>query len=311
MAGIVNLLQLKPNSIVRMNKIVTLLVFLIFGSAQAQQLNCTVTINTDRLPNPNQQVFKTLQTSLSEFVNKTDWTGSVLKQNERINCSMYITLSSGGSNQFTGTIQVQSSRLIFNSTYSSPVLNYNDKDFNFQYTEYEPLLFNPATFESNLVSVVSFYSYVILAMDADTFQMGAGNQYLETAQNIASVAQQGGSKGWSQSDGLQNRYYLINDLASPMYSDLRQTMYAYHTGLDGMSLDLKASKEKIKNAIMLIGKLNSVKPNAFLTRVFFDAKSDEIVSIFSGGPSIPVGDLTDVLNKVSPLNSTKWSQIKF
>ncbi|CAA9195069.1 type IX secretion system protein PorD [Flavobacterium bizetiae] len=294
-----------------MNKIVTLLVFLFFGFTQAQQLNCTVTINTERLPNANQQVFKTLQSSLSEFVNKTDWTGSVLKQNERINCSMYITLSSGGSNQFTGTIQVQSSRLIFNSTYSSPVLNYNDKDFNFQYTEYEPLLFNPSTFESNLVSVVSFYSYIILAMDADTFQMGAGNQYLETAQNIASVAQQGGSKGWSQSDGLQNRYYLINDMASPMYSDLRQVMYAYHTGLDGMSLDLKASKEKIKNAIMIIGKLNSVKPNAFLTRVFFDAKSDEIVSIFSGGPSIPVGDLIDVLNKVSPLNSTKWSQIKF
>ncbi|MCA1917780.1 DUF4835 domain-containing protein [Flavobacterium piscis] len=294
-----------------MNKIVTLFVFLIFGFTQAQQLNCTVTINTERLPNPNQQVFKTLQTSLSEFVNKTDWTGSVLKQNERINCSMYITLSSGGSDQFTGTIQVQSSRLIFNSTYSSPVLNYNDKDFNFRYIEYEPLLFNPATFESNLVSVVSFYSYLILAMDADTFQMGAGNQYLETAQNIASVAQQGGSKGWSQSDGLQNRYYLINDMISPMYSDLRQVMYAYHTGLDGMSLDLKASKEKIKNAVMIMGKLNSVKPNAFLTRVFFDAKSDEIVSIFSGGPNIPVGDLTDVLNKVSPLNSTKWSQIKF
>lgn len=294
-----------------MNKIVTLFVFLIFGFTQAQQLNCTVTINTERLPNPNQQVFKTLQTSLSEFVNKTDWTGSVLKQNERINCSMYITLSSGGSDQFTGTIQVQSSRLIFNSTYSSPVLNYNDKDFNFRYIEYEPLLFNPATFESNLVSVVSFYSYLILAMDADTFQMGAGNQYLEIAQNIASVAQQGGSKGWSQSDGLQNRYYLINDMISPMYSDLRQVMYAYHTGLDGMSLDLKASKEKIKNAVMIMGKLNSVKPNAFLTRVFFDAKSDEIVSVFSGGPNIPVGDLTDVLNKVSPLNSTKWSQIKF
>ena len=208
-----------------MNKIVTLLVFLIFGFTQAQQLNCTVTINTERLPNPNQQVFKTLQTSLSEFVNKTDWTGSVLKQNERINCSMYITLSSDSSDQFTGTIQVQSSRLIFNSTYSSPVLNYNDKDFNFRYIEYEPLLFNPATFESNLVSVVSFYSYLILAMDADTFQMGAGNQYLETAQNIANVAQQGGSKGWSQSDGLQNRYYLINDMISPMYSDLRQVMY--------------------------------------------------------------------------------------
>ena len=141
-----------------MNKILALLVFFIFGLTQAQQLNCTVTINTERLPNPNQQVFKTLQASLSEFVNKTDWTGSALKQNERINCSMYITLSSNSSDQFTGTIQVQSSRLIFNSTYSSPILNYNDKDFNFRYIEYEPLLFNPATYDSNLVSVVSFYS---------------------------------------------------------------------------------------------------------------------------------------------------------
>jgi len=294
-----------------MNKLVTLLVFLSFGFVQAQQLNCTVTINTERLPNPNQQVFKTLQTSLSEFVNKTDWTGSVLKQNERINCSMYITLSSNSSDQFTGTIQIQASRLVYNSTYSSPILNYNDKDFSFRYTEYEPLLFNPTTFESNLVSVVSFYSYLILAIDADTFQPAGGSQYFETAQNIANVAQQGGFKGWSQADGVQNRYYLINDLVSPTYSDLRQAMYVYHNGLDGMSDDLKASKEKIKSAILLIGKLNSVKPNAFLTRVFFDAKSDEIVSIFSGGPSIPVTDLTDVLNKVSPLNATKWSQIKF
>jgi hypothetical protein len=294
-----------------MNKIVTFLVFLIFGFAQAQQLNCTVTINTDRLPNPNQQVFKTLQTSLSEFVNKTDWTGSVLKQNERINCSMYITLSSQNSDQFSGTIQIQSSRLIFNSTYSSPVLNYNDKDFSFRYTEYEPLLFNPTVFESNLVSVVSFYSYLILAMDADTFQMGGGNPFLETAQNIANVAQQGSFKGWNQSDGIQNRYYLINDMVSPTYADLRQSMWMYHGGLDAMSQDLKTSKEKIKAALLVVGKLNSVKPNAFLTRVFFDAKSDEIVSIFSGGPSVPVADLIDVLNKVSPLNSSKWSQIKF
>ena len=294
-----------------MKKIVTLLSFLIFGFAQAQQLNCTVTINTERLSNPNQQVFKTLQASLSEFVNKTDWTGSSLKQNERINCSMYITLSSNNSDQFSGTIQVQSSRLIFNSTYSSPILNFNDKDFSFRYTEYEPLLFNPTTYESNLVSVVSFYSYLILGMDADSFQMGAGNQYFETAQNIANVAQQGGFKGWSQADGIQNRYYLITDMISPMYSDLRQVTFMYNTGLDKMSDDLKGAKERIKSSLLLIGKFNSVKPNAFLTRVFFDAKSDEIVSIFSGGPSISVTDLTDVLNKVSPLNSSKWSQIKY
>jgi hypothetical protein len=293
------------------NKVVIFLVFLIFGVTQAQQLNCTVTINTERLQTPNQQVFKTLQSSLSEFVNKTDWTGSVLKQNERINCSMYITLSSYSSDQFSGTIQIQASRLIYNSTYSSPIFNFNDKDFSFRYTEYEPLLFNPTVFESNLVSVVSFYSYMILGIDADTFQMGGGSSYLETAQNIANVAQQGGFKGWSQTDGLQSRFFLINDMMSPTYSDLRQTMFLYHSGLDNMSQDLKSSKEKMKSALLLIGKVNSVKPNAFLTRVFFDAKSDEIVSVFSGGPSIPITDLTDVLNKVSPLNTTKWSQIKF
>ncbi|OXA91162.1 type IX secretion system protein PorD [Flavobacterium hercynium] len=293
------------------NKIVTLFVFLIFGFSQAQQLNCTVTINTDRLTNPNQQVFKTLQTALSEFVNKTDWTGVALKQNERINCSMYVTLASNNSDQFTGTIQVQSSRVIYNSTYSSPIFNYNDKDFNFRYTENEPLLFNPSVFESNLVSVVSFYSYIILGMDADSFLSGGGNTYFETAQSIASVAQQGGFKGWGQADGLQNRYFLINDMISPTYSDFRQVMFLYHTGLDFMGTDLKQSKEKVKNSLLLFNKLYSVKPNAFLTRIFFDAKSDEIVSVFSGGPNVQISDLTDVLNKVSPLNNTKWTQIKF
>lgn len=294
-----------------MRKIVVFLAFFIFSFAQAQQLNCTVTINADRLPNPNQQVYKTLQSSLGEFINKTDWNGVVLKQNERINCSMYITLFTNNSDQFSGTIQIQSSRLIYNSTYSSPVFNFNDKEFNFRYTEFESLLYNPATFDSNLVSVVAFYSYMILGMDADTFQYGAGSPYFETAQNIANLAQQGGSKGWSQADGVQNRYFLINDMVSPTYSDLRQTAFAYHSGLDIMNQDLKGAKEKIKSALLLIGKLNSVKPNAFLTRVFFDAKSDEIVSIFSGGPSINITDLTETLNKVSPLNSTKWSQIKY
>jgi len=294
-----------------MNKLVTFIIFLVFYSAHSQQLNCTVTVNAERLPTPNLQVYKTLQASLSEFVNKTDWTGSVMKQNERINCSMYITLSSHSSDQFSATIQVQSSRLIYNSTYSSPVFNFNDKDFNFRYTEFEPLLFNPTTFESNLVSVISFYSYMILGIDADTFVNSGGNSYFETAQNITNVAQIGGSKGWTQSDGLQNRYFLINDILSPAYSDLRQTLFTYHSGLDIMSEDLKMAKEKIKTALLLTLKVNSVKPNAFLTRVFFDAKSDEIVSIFSGGPTIPIKDLTDVLNRVSPLNSTKWSQIKF
>jgi hypothetical protein len=294
-----------------MHKIITFLFVLTFGLAQAQQLNCTVTVNAQKLPNSNLQVFKTLESSLTEFVNKTDWTGQTLKQNEKINCSMYITISSHGSDQFGATIQVQSSRPIFNSSYSSPVLNFNDKDFTFRYTEFENLVFNPSTFDSNLVSVIAFYSYIILGMDADTFVLESGNPNFEIAQNISNVAQQGGSKGWSQTDGNQNRYFLINDLLSPTFKTIRQTLFDYHTGMDLMSQDLKTSKEKIKGTLANLAKLNASRPNAFLSRVFFDAKSDEIVSVFSGGPSITISDLVDNLNKISPLNSSKWAQIKY
>lgn len=294
-----------------MTRIIVFFLLLSVGFAHSQELNCTVTVNTQKLSNANQQVFKTLETSLNEFVNQTQWTSQTFKQNEKINCSMYITISSNNSDQFTATIQVQSSRLVYNSSYSTPVLNFNDKDFNFNYTEFQPLIFNPAEFESNLVSVISFYSYIILGMDADTFVPLGGNSFLEIAQNIANVAQQSGYKGWSQSDGNTSRFYLVSDLLSPVYNDIRQSSLMYHSGLDIMTQDLKAAKEKIKLALLNIGKLNAVKPNAFMTRVFFDAKSDEIVSIFSGGPSIPITDLVESLNKTSPLNSSIWSKIKY
>ena len=294
-----------------MHKIISVLVFLFFGLAQAQQLNCTVSVNAQRLPNSNQQVYRTLENSLNEFVNKTDWTGQALKQNEKINCSMFITILSNTADQFTASIQVQSARPIFNSSYSAPVLNFNDKDFSFRYTEFENLIFSPTAFESNLVSVLSFYSYYILAMDADTFELESGRNNFEIAQNIANVAQQSGSKGWSQNDGNQNRYFLINDMLSPTYAPIRKTMFEYHTGLDMMTKDVKAAKETIKTAILALAKLNATKPNAFLTRTFFDAKSDEIVSIFSGGTSITISDLVNTLNTISPLNSSKWTNIKY
>jgi hypothetical protein len=294
-----------------MNKIFTIFLLLSVGFTQAQQLNCTVTVNSETLANANLQVFKTLETSLNEFINKTDWNGQIMKQSEKINCSMYITILSNNSDQFTATLQVQSSRPIYNSSYSSPVLNYNDKDFSFRYTEFENLLFNPTVFESNLVSVISFYSYVILGMDQDTFLLESGNPNFEIAQNITNVAQQSSYKGWSQIDGNQNRYFLINDMLSGSFSVVRKTALDYHSGLDLMSKDVKGAKEKIKISLLDLGKLNSSKPNAFLTRIFFDAKSDEILSIFSGGPSITVSDLIDSLNKTSPLNASKWEMIKY
>lgn len=290
-----------------------LFIFLFFscGFIQAQQLNCTVTINTQKLSNANQQVFKTLETAVNEFVNKTDWTGQSLTQKEKVSCSMYITISSYASDQFVANIQVQSSRIAFNSTYSSPVLNINDKDFTFNYSEFENLTYNPTSYNSNLVSVLSFYSYIILGMDADTFIPMFGDRYFKEAVNISNLAQQGGYKGWNQSDGTLSRYVLINDLLSPIYSEIRQSSFQYYLGLDTMNQDLKKAKELIKSSLMNLAKLNSSKPNSYLLRIFMDSKSDEIVSIFTGGPSIAINDMVDSLNKTSSSNSGKWQLLKF
>lgn len=290
----------------------SLLLFLYFGIVQAQQLNCTINVNADKAASTNKQIFKTLEKSLSEFVNKTDWTGVAYKQDEKINCSMFITVTAYDSDQFTATIQVQSSRPIYNSSYSSPVLNFNDKDFSFRYTEFENLTFNPTNFDSNLISVIAFYSYVIIGMDGDTFSKQGGSKYLETAQDVANVAISGGYKGWTQTDGNQNRYFLINDMLSNTFSPFRDAMYEYHfEGLDLMHKDLNAAKLKIKDAIITLGKINETRPNAFLTRVFFDAKSEEIVSVYSAGPSMDIRDLIGNLNTISPINSSKWAGIKY
>jgi hypothetical protein len=294
-----------------MRKIIIFLLFLVSSVVQSQQLNCTVTVNAQKMANPNQQVFKTLQSALTDFINKTDWTGQVMTQNEKINCSIYITLLSGSTDQFSGTIQVQSSRPVYDSSFSTPIFNFNDKDFNFRYTEFENLIYNPTSFDSNLVSVISFYCNIILGLDADSFVAQSGTSQLDVAQNIANVAQQGGYKGWTQSDGNQNRYFLINDLLSPTFSEVRNVSFHYNTALDGMSKDLKTAKEKIKTALLGLNEVHSIRPNSFLTRVFFDAKSDEIVSLFSGGPSVSITELVDSLNRVSPMNSSKWSSIKY
>jgi hypothetical protein len=244
-----------------MRNLVVVFFFFIGITVYSQQLNCTVTVDSKQITNVNQQIFKSLQTSLTDFINKTDWTGQLLKQNEKINCSIYITLNSGSTDQFSGTIQVQSSRPIFDSTYSSPVFNFNDKDFNFRYVEFENLIYNPNTFDSNLVAVIAYYCHIILGMDADSFVEQSGTSYLEAAQNIATLAQQSGYKGWTQTEGNQNRYFLISDLLSPTFSPIRSVSFQYHSALDGMTKDLKSAKENVKTALISLNKVHVLYSN--------------------------------------------------
>ena len=296
-----------------MTKLFSIFILLIGFTVHSQELNCLVKINSQSLTNSNQSVFKTLESSLTDFVNKTRWTNKKFKQNEKIDCTIFITVSSYGSDQFVATIQVGSSRPIYNSSYVSPVLNFNDKDFSFKYVEYENLTYNPNSFDSNLISVIAYYANVIIGLDADTYELNSGKEYYQQAQEIVNIAQQSSYKGWSQNDGgNQNRFFFVNDLMSGTYDPIKAALYNYHiNGLDVMADNANKGKEGVKLALLNLEKMNAVRPNAFLTRVFFDAKADEISSVFSGGPQIKITDLVDSLNKVSPLNSSKWSAIKF
>lgn len=294
-----------------MRKIFSILFVCLFSSVYSQELNCKVVVNYDKITNTNNQIFKSLETSLSEFVNKTVWTEKSYKPNEKINCSMFITLNSYNSNNFEATIQVQSSRPVFNSSFTTPVLNINDTDFNFQYVEFQNLFFNPNSYESNLISTISFYCYIILGLDAETFELNSGSEYFQSAQQILNLAAPSGGPGWTQTSKTNNRFYLVTDLMSSTFKPIRETLFQYHfKGLDMMSKDLKTSKEAILNSLNNLNSLHQIRPNAYLTRSFFDAKADEIVSIFTAGPTVSLDGLVDDLSRVSPTNSSKWVNIK-
>ncbi len=284
----------------------------LFITSNAQELNCSVTVIAQQTGNDNNVVFKTLERQLREFINNTKWTDKTYKPEERIECSMVINVDSYNNDLFSANLQVQSSRPVFNSSYLSPVYNFNDKDFSFQYLEFQNLIYNPNQFESNLISVLAFHVYMILGIDADTFQLNGGDEYYRQAQIIANYSQQGNTKGWRLEDGRQTRFALIDDLLSPTFKEFRSTMYEYHLkGLDNMSDAPKDTKAKMTNIFSDLNKLHSRRPNSFLMRVFFDAKADEILDIFNGGPSVNITEVISILNRIAPMHSSKWRQIKF
>lgn len=295
-----------------MRRLLVLFAFLCSAVVFSQELNCTVNVIAQQTGNDNNVVFKTLENQLNEFINNTKWTEKNFGAEERINCSMVINVTGYENDSFSATLQVSSSRPVFNSTYSSPVYNYNDKDFNFQYIEYQNMVFNPLQFESNLVSVLSFHVFMILGMDADSFALNGGDEYFSQAQTIANYSQQLSGQGWKLEDGLQSRFALIDNLLSPTFKEIRTTMYNYHMlGMDVMADDTKKGKSEVISSLSELQKIHKRRPNSYLLRVFFDAKSDEIMDVLSGGPSVNIAEAVDILNKIAPMHSQKWRKIKF
>lgn len=295
-----------------MKKLIYLFIGLFISlNFSAQELNCTVTVVSDQIQNSNTQVFKTLESSLNEYMNNTNWTQKTFKNQEKIQSSITIIITEQTSNdKFKANMQLQIVRPVYNSTYLTPIFNYNDKNFSFDYVEFETLIYNENSFESNLVSLMTFYAYVILGIDADTFAYNGGDEYFQKAENVMQVAQQSGFVGWNSVDGNTTRYQLIDTMLNNLYKDYRFAMYRYHlAGLDIMFDDKLKGKKTIAEAVTNIQRIYSKRPNAYLLRIFLDTKADEISTIFTDGPKIDTRGLVEMLMKVYPSRNNEWEKI--
>ena len=283
----------------------------LIGKTNAQELNAQVIVNSDLVNQTNQQVFKTLERSLNELINTQVWTSEAYLSQERITCSFVFNLTRYNNGQFEANLQVQSQRPVFDTNYDSPILNFLDKDIVFSYQEFEPLFFNQTSFESNLISLISYYAYVIIGMDADSFEQKGGSTYYNNALQVVNLAQTSSSKGWKPSDSTRNRFWLIDALRSNTFREFRQTLYDYHRGgLDKMTEDPLEGKTKLMEALNNLEPLNQRRPNNFLVQIFFDAKVEEIVNLFQEGPKVDFKETEEILKKIAPFFGARWKQIK-
>ncbi len=300
-----------------MLKYISLFVLLFSINASSQELLADVIVDYSQVQQSSTTVYKSLEKSLRDFINTTKWTDRTYKVYEKIECTFSIVINkTEGSNRFNASILVQSRRPVYNSTYYSPILNFNDSKFDFEYTEFEQLIFNSRKFSGkNLTDVIGYYVYLIIGYDSDTFTKNGGTTYFETAQEIANNAQGSQFGGWSELDGPRSRLSLINTILGPKNTTLRNLYYDYHRrGLDTMQSNETNAKNVIVesiNSLEIYDKQNNFAQNYPLD-IFFLAKKAEIVNIFSGGlpTNANISKMKQLLNTISPTNSALWAKIK-
>jgi hypothetical protein len=295
-----------------MRKKFLLFLVLIFSIlTNAQELLCNVRVNASQVQTSDRKVFQTMQTEIYEFVNNKTWTSSKIENEERIECTIMINISKKISNdEYEGSIQVQSTRPIFGTSYKSTLFNYIDNDFRFKYLEYQSLEFSDATHLSNLTSVLAFYVNIILGLDFDTFSEDGGNEYFSVAQRIVTNAQNAREQGWKAFESDKNRYWLAHDLLNSRYSDFHMAMYSYHRdGLDKLAEEPEDARFAITEALEGLKSIYRDNPSAFVLKLFFDAKKDEIVNVYSGAFPNEQARIIKTLVEIDPPNSTKYQSI--
>ena len=296
--------------IIRLAMLAILLLSNIFY-AYSQELNCTVEINSSQIEGTDKSVFTTLQESITEYFNTTKWTNAQFSANEKIECRFFMTIKEYDGEKFTGDIQVQLSRPVYNSNYTTTLLNFKDTKVEFTYQENEPLIFNENAMESNLTAILNFYAYMFLALDFDSFSPNGGQPYYDKAASIVQMAQSSGEVGWKAFEDTKNSSAVLSAYTDGNNKGIRTLIYNYHRkGLDEMATSPDKGRAAITESLNEIKKIYDVAPMSVALSMFKDAKLDELVNVYSKAGSTEKDQVYELLKPIYPTESSRLNQIK-
>ncbi|MCD6332106.1 MAG: DUF4835 family protein [Bacteroidales bacterium] len=278
----------------------------------AQELNCMVSVVSPQVQGSNREVYNNMQKAIYEFMNNRVWTDHIFKEEERIQCNLMLNITERISDdQFRATLQIQSNRPVYNTSYTTPVLNYRDNDVQIKYVEFMPMDFNENGQNNSLVALLAFYANIILGLDYDTFSLEGGTLFYQRAENIVNNSSNAPEPGWKAYEGNKNRYWMVENLLDGKYSSVRECLYRYHRlGLDRMSERVDEARAEIAEALVNMRSAYRENQSAMIFPLFFTAKSDEIVNIFSQSFPDEKSRVVNALKEIDPGNSAKWERIQ-
>ncbi len=276
----------------------------------AQDLNCTVEVITSRVQATNKQIFEDFKNSVTQFMNNRKWLSQEVRPNEKINCNLVFEFTKFSIDQFSATLSIQSSRTVYGTNYNSQIFNYVDKNCDFQYAQFQQLEFQDNSYTSNLTSLLGFYANLIIGLDFDSYTLYGGNPYFKKAQGIRDAAMSRAS-GWESNDGngSRNRYFLIDNVMDDRFRPLRDAYYRYHMkGMDVMSKDASSGRAEVYRSLNDLKKVYDAMPNAFILRIWFNAKTDELIQIFKQGTPTQKNKSVELLRKMDPANGSRYEE---
>jgi len=280
----------------------------------SQELNCTVDVVSPQIQDATAQaLFQNMKNAIYQFMNSTKWTNDDFTSLEKIDCSIYINITSENSpTDFNATMQIQSRRPVYKSSLYSTMLNFQDNNIDLAYVLNQPLLFNINTYTDNITSLLAFYAYMIIGTDYDSYSQNGGTPYFLKAQNIVTNAQSSTYKGWNPQDGDQTRYWLVyNTLDESYYAPLRKAAYLYHRqGLDVMYQNPEKGRQSVIQALQAVQNVFNARPGNYNVQLFFNAKSAEIANLFSNAPDNEKSQVLGILSSIDATDIDKYSGLK-